>query len=211
MAGEHVIFWRALSSELGTGTKFILGTSESGLRCEAWVPREHRHLITRTGAATSPCLLSLLSPISRSVARTLPRGGGGSRTTETTETGCLSDQTGQIGLLCHKVYWWRRQDLIKANKDPCVVDIRSWWSHSWQCSNALLCCRCLFLPVHAEAKAALAHHETQHHLPDVRLSPGLRRLVLPQWRHLLHCQDRPVNSLQLRVSIPSDEIRGVLH
>ena len=40
MAGEHVIFWRALSSELGTGTKFILGTSESGLRCEAWVPRQ---------------------------------------------------------------------------------------------------------------------------------------------------------------------------
>lgn len=69
------------------------------------------------------------------------------------------------------------------------------------CSNALLISRCLFLPVHAEAEAALAHHEAQHHLPDVRLPPGLRRLVLPQRGDLLHRQDRPVHSLQLRVSI----------
>ena len=152
--------------------------------------------------------LSPLSPISRSVARTLARRGN-TRTTETTETGCLSGQTGQIKL-CHKVYWWRRQDLIKANKDPCVV------GHPllmfWQCSNVPLFSRCLFLPVHAEAEAALAHHEAQHHLPDVRLPPGLRRLVLPQRRHVLHRQDRPVHSLQLRVSIqgPNDQLSFAL-
>ena len=213
MAGEHVIFWRALSSELGTGTKFILGTSESGLRCEVWsfsaeTERERESPTpdnTELPSAMSP-LLSPLSPISRSVARTLPRRGN-TRTTETTETGCLSGQTGQIKL-CHKVYWWRRQDLIKANKDPCVV------GHPllmfWQCSNVPLFSRCLFLPVHAEAEAALAHHEAQHHLPDVRLPPGLRRLVLPQRRHVLHCQDRPVHSLQLRVSIQNDQLSFAL-
>ena len=82
----------------------------------------------------------------------------------------------------------------------------------WQCSNVPLFSRCLFLPVHAEAEAALAHHEAQHHLPDVRLPPGLRRLVLPQRRHVLHRQDRPVYSLQLRVSIqgPSDQLSFAL-
>ena len=134
MAGEHVIFWlRALSSELGTGTTFILGTSESGLRCEAWVPSDRE----REGESTDtwqPWAGAPLSPISRSVARTLPRRGRSTRTTETTETGCLSGQTGQMRL-CHKVYWWRRQDLIKANKDPCVDDIRSSSvSPFWQCS-----------------------------------------------------------------------------
>ena len=45
-----------------------------------------------------------------------------------------------------------------------------------------------------------AGRSAQHHLPDVRLSAGLRDVLLPQWRHLLHHQDRRVYPLQLRVS-----------
>ena len=60
--------------------------------------------------------------------------------------------------------------------------------------------RCLFLPVHSPSSPPEPHDEAQHHVPDVRLSPGIRRLVLPQRGNLLHRQDRTINSLQLRVS-----------
>ena len=50
---------------------------------------------------TSP--LSVVSDLKVSGQDIAP-GRRGVRTTETTETGCLSGQDGQIGLLCHKVY-----------------------------------------------------------------------------------------------------------
>ena len=62
----------------------------------------------------------------------------------------------------------------------------------------------MFLPVDAAAEAPLAHHAAQHHLPDVRLSPRLRRLVLSQRSNLLHSQDRKINPLQLRVSVATN-------
>ena len=58
----------------------------------------------------------------------------------------------------------------------------------------------MFLPVDPPTPAPVTHDEAQHHLPDVRLPPGLRCLVLPQRRHLLYRQDWPLYSLQLRVS-----------
>lgn len=61
--------------------------------------------------------------------------------------------------------------------------------------------RRLFVAVDPEAEAAQPErHEAQHHLPDLRLSPGLRGLVLPQRGHLLHRQDRRLHPVQLRVS-----------
>lgn len=60
--------------------------------------------------------------------------------------------------------------------------------------------RGMFLAVDAQAAAPVAHHAAQHHIPDVRLPPSLRRLVLPQRCHLLHRQDRRVHLIQLRVS-----------
>ena len=51
----------------------------------------------------SSSLLSVVSDLKVSGQDIAP-GRRGVRTTETTETGCLSGQDGQIGLLCHKVY-----------------------------------------------------------------------------------------------------------
>ena len=81
MAGEHVIFWRALSSELGTGTKFILGTSESGLRCEVWsfsaeTEREREPDTWQHGAAicNEPSPLSVVSDLKVSGQDIAPEG-----------------------------------------------------------------------------------------------------------------------------------------
>lgn len=58
----------------------------------------------------------------------------------------------------------------------------------------------MFEPEHPEAEAAVADSPAQHNIPHVRLSARVRRLLLPQRRHLLHRQDRRVPALQLRVS-----------
>jgi hypothetical protein len=55
--------------------------------------------------------------------------------------------------------------------------------------------RCLLLPVHPEAAAAVADAAAQHHVPDVCLSARLRRLVLSQRRHLFHRQNRHLHPL----------------
>ncbi len=63
------------------------------------------------------------------------------------------------------------------------------------------CSSRLFLPFHAQAPPAQPKcHPPKHHVPDVRLPAGLRGLVLPQRRNLLHRQDRRLHTLQLRVS-----------
>lgn len=58
----------------------------------------------------------------------------------------------------------------------------------------------MFESKHPEAEAAVADPPAQHNIPYVRLSARVRRLLLPQRRHLLHRQDRRVPALQLRVS-----------
>ena len=60
--------------------------------------------------------------------------------------------------------------------------------------------RCLLVPFHAKTASAFAYDAAEHHLPDVRLSSRLCRLVLPERRHLLHRQNRHFYPLQLRVS-----------
>lgn len=62
------------------------------------------------------------------------------------------------------------------------------------------CFRGMFVQVDAQAPPTVPDHAAQHHIPDVRVSARLRRLVLPQRSHLLHLQDRGVHSIQLRVS-----------
>ncbi len=64
--------------------------------------------------------------------------------------------------------------------------------------------RCVFQSFDADAPAPDAAgyvHSPQHHIPDLRVSAGLRCLVLPQRRYLLHRQDRRVVAVQLRVSV----------
>jgi len=65
--------------------------------------------------------------------------------------------------------------------------------------------RGLFESIDAEAAAAAAAAQrrvgraAEYHVPDVLVSAHLRHLLLPQWRHLLHHQNRRIHSLQLRV------------
>ena len=68
------------------------------------------------------------------------------------------------------------------------------------------CIRGLFESIDAEAAAAAAAAQrrvgraAEYHVPDVLVSAHLRHLLLPQWRHLLHHQNRRIHPLQLRVS-----------
>lgn len=68
-------------------------------------------------------------------------------------------------------------------------------------SVCLVCCRGMFESIHTEAQAPVADRAAQHNIPHVRLSVAVRRLLLPQRRHLLHSEDRRVAALQLRVSM----------
>lgn len=45
-----------------------------------------------------------------------------------------------------------------------------------------------------------ARCSTQHHVPDVCMSADICHVLLSQWRHVFHYQNRRVHSLQLRVS-----------
>ena len=61
--------------------------------------------------------------------------------------------------------------------------------------------RCLLVQINPEAEAAEpGYNASQHYLPDVRLPPCLRGVVLPQRGHLLYRKNRRLHSLQLRVS-----------
>lgn len=71
--------------------------------------------------------------------------------------------------------------------------------------SVVACSRGMFEPIHPQAQTAVADSSAQHNIPHVRLSPGVRGLLLPQRRHLLHSQDRRVAALQLRVSVTLTE------
>jgi hypothetical protein len=65
-----------------------------------------------------------------------------------------------------------------------------------------LFCRSMFVAIDPEASPSESGHDAaQHHLPDLRLSPGLRGLVLSERGNLLHCQNCRLNPVQLRVSL----------
>ena len=58
----------------------------------------------------------------------------------------------------------------------------------------------MLVPFNAKTEAAVAYNAAEHHLPNIRLSARLRRLVLPERCHLLHRQNWHFYPLQLRVS-----------